>query len=318
MRTVLLGTGAYLPERIVTNHELEKTIDTSDTWIRERTGIAQRHIAADNQNTSHLAALAAKDALKRTSIDAASLDLLIVATSTPDDTMPATAVKVQHAIGMTGGAALDINAACSGFVYATTLADAFIRSGQGRRVMVIGAETYSRILDWNDRTTCILFGDGAAAVLYEAQENTDRGVLYSFMRSDGQYAPLLGTNGGVASTQEAGTLFMAGKEVFRHAVPKMAGAVEECLHKVGLAISDINWLVPHQANIRIMSAVAQKLGIGEDRVISTVPIHANTSGASIPLALHTAFRDGRLKNGQIVAFPALGAGFTWGAGLIRL
>ncbi|MGE3714187.1 MAG: beta-ketoacyl-ACP synthase III [Alphaproteobacteria bacterium] len=313
MRSVMLGTGAYLPERVVTNHDLEKTIDTSDSWIRERTGITRRHVAAEGQNTSHLATNAANDALRNTGIDPTTLDLLIVATSTPDDTMPATAVKVQHAIGMTGGAAFDINAACSGFVYATTLADASIRSGQGKRVMVIGAETYSRILDWEDRTTCILFGDGAAAVIYEGQENTDRGVLHSFMRSDGQYVGLLGTTGGVASTQQAGKLFMAGKEVFRHAVPKMSAAVEEALQQAGLTVADIDWLVPHQANLRIMSSVAQKLGVGEGKVVSTVPIHANTSGASIPLALHVARTDGRLKNRQIVACPALGAGFTWGA-----
>lgn len=321
LRSVVVGTGAYLPARILTNHDIAKTLDTSDEWIQERTGIAQRHIAAENENTSDLAIHAAKDALKNAGIDAASIDLLIVATSTPDYTMPATAVKVQHAIGMTSGAAFDLNAACSGFVYAATIADSFIATGKAKRVMVIGAEVYSRILDWRDRTTCILFGDGAGAVVFEAQEQSgtvkDRGILHSFMRSDGQFAEMLRTNGGVTATQTAGTLFMAGKEVFRHAVSKMPEAVETSIKALGIQTKDIDWLVPHQANMRIMAAVAEKLEISEKNVISTVANHANTSGASIPLALHTAARDGRLKKGQLAACPALGAGFTWGCTLIR-
>lgn len=316
-RAVVLATGAYLPDRILTNDDLAKKMDTSDEWIRTRTGITQRHIAAEGEHTSHLAEAAAKNALANAGIEASSIDVLIVATSTPDDTMPATAVKVQHAIAMNDGAAFDVNAACSGFVYAATLADSLIAAGKAKRVMVIGAETYSRILDWEDRTTCILFGDGAGAVIFEAQDARDRGVLYSFMRSDGTYADMLGTSGGVASTQKAGTLFMAGKEVFRHAVAKMPEAVRHCVAEAGLELADIDWLVPHQANMRILAAVAQKLGVAEKKVVATVGRHANTSAASIPLALHVAASDGRISKGQLIACPALGAGFTWGCTLIR-
>lgn len=320
-RAVVIGTGAYLPSRIMTNADFEKILDTSDDWITERTGIRQRHIAAEGEKTSDLAMQAAKAALSAAGVNPESIDLLIVATTTPDDTMPSTATKVQHAIGMTRGAAFDMNAACSGFVYAMTVANSFIMSGQAQRVLVIGAETYSRILDWKDRTTCILFGDGAAAVLLEAQEqrNTsdDKGILFSRMHSDGQYTGLLATSGGVSSTQNAGTLFMAGKEIYRHAVMKMPLAVEEGMQTLALPLESIDWLVPHQANMRILTGVAGKLKLPESRVIATVSEHANTSAASIPLALHAGSRDGRIKPGQLVACPALGAGLTWGCTIIR-
>lgn len=320
-RAVVISTGAYLPERIVSNAELPAHLDTSHEWIVERTGILQRHIAADGENTSDLAFAAGREAIANAGVAPASIDLVILATTTPDDTMPSTASKVQHRLGITGGAAFDVNAACSGFVYAMTIAHSFIAAGQAQRVLVIGAETYSRILDWNDRSTCILFGDGAAAVLLDAQEGAgtadDRGILFSRMHSDGQYTELLKTTGGISSTKTAGTLFMSGKDIFRHAVSKMPAAVEEGLSALSLPADAIDWLVPHQANMRILQGVGQKLRIAESKVVATVPQHANTSGASIPLALHQAASDGRLKNGHLVACPALGAGLTWGCTLLR-
>ena len=321
LRPVVLSTGACLPARIMTNAEFENTLDTSDAWIEGRTGIKQRHIAGVGELTSDLAVKAGSQAIADARVPAGSIDLVILATTTPDDTMPATAVKVQHRLGITGGAAFDINAACSGFVYALAVANSFILARQAKRVLVIGAETYSRILDWKDRATCILFGDGAAAMLLEAREQKgapeDRGVLFARIHSDGQYAPLLGTQGGISATQTAGTVFMAGKEIFRHAVAKMPAATEEAMRTIGLPTTAIDWLAPHQANQRILAGVAQKLHMGEEKVISTVSDHANTSAASIPLALHVASHDGRLKNGQLVACPALGAGLTWGCALIR-
>ncbi len=320
-RAVVLGTGAYLPERIMSNAEMESLVQTSDEWIRERTGITQRHIAAEGEFTSDLGTKAAQQAIKNAGIAPESIDLVILATTTPDETMPSTATKIQHRLGITGGAAFDINAACSGFVYAMTIANSFLVSGAANRVLVVGAETYSRILDWNDRTTCILFGDGAAAVVLEAQEDAgtsaDRGVLFSQIHSDGQYTQLLATNGGVSSTMTSGKMFMVGKEIYRHAVSKMPAAVDEALAGVGLSHADVDWLVPHQANMRILSGVAQKLQISENKVIATVPVHANTSAASIPLALHAGNTDGRIKKGQLLACPALGAGLTWGCTLIR-
>lgn len=320
-RAVVVGIGSYLPQRVMTNQDLAALVDTSDEWIVARTGIKARHIAAKDELTSDLAFHAARQAISASGAKPESIDLVIVATTTPDDTMPSTATKVQHRLGITNGAAFDMNAACSGFVYAMTIANSFIVSGQAQRILVIGAETYSRILDWKDRSTCILFGDGAAAVLLEAQEqpgkNTDRGVLFSSMHSDGQYTGLLGVSGGVSSTQTAGTLFMAGKEIFRHAVVKMPEAVTQGLGKLGLAASAVDWLVPHQANQRILAGVAQKLGYDESKVVSTVASHANTSAASIPLALHAAAEDGRIKPGQLIACPALGAGLTWGCTIIR-
>jgi 3-oxoacyl-[acyl-carrier-protein] synthase-3 len=301
----------------MSNHELAKLVDTTDEWIVERTGIRQRHLAADNELTSDLATNAARDAIGRAKIDAASIDLIIVATATPDDTLPATATKVQNRLGIKTGAAFDLNAACSGFIYALSVADAMLVSGQANRALVIGAEIFSRIIDWKDRTTCILFGDGAAALLLEAQETTDRGILATRIYSDGTYGSMLATNGGVASNQKAGVLSMAGKEVFRHAVAKMPEATLAALADAKLSVSDLDWIAPHQANQRILTSVGEKLGLDSEKLISTVPEHANTSAASIPLALHVAATDGRLKQGQLVACPAMGAGFTWGCALIR-
>lgn len=320
-RAVLLSTGAYLPERIMTNAELESLVDTNHEWIVERTGIHQRHIAAEGQFTSDLAVAAGLEAIARAGIAPDSIDLVVLATTTPDDTMPSTATKVQHRLGITKGAAFDINAACSGFVYAMTVANSFIASGNAKRVLVIGAETYSRILDWTDRGTCILFGDGAAAVLLDAQDDkgdvTDRGVLYSGIHSDGQYTQLLATKGGVSSTMTSGKMFMVGKEIFRHAVSKMPAAVEEGMAALQLPLSAIDWVVPHQANRRILSGVGQKLQVSEDKVVCTVTMHANTSAASIPLALHQASGDGRIQKGHLVVCPALGAGLTWGCTILR-
>jgi len=316
LRAVVKGTGAYLPARIMTNKDFESIVDTNHEWIIERTGIEERHIAADGELTSDLAVEAGKQALAAAGFAPDSVDLVIIATTTPDDTMPSTATKVQHRLGITRGAAFDLNAACSGFVYAMTVANNFILAKQAKRVLVIGAETYSRILDWSDRATCILFGDGAAAVALEA-EDSERGILFSSIHSDGQYTELLATNGGVSSTKTAGTMFMAGKEIFRHAVAKMPAAVEEGISALGLPLDKIDWLVPHQANMRILNGVAHKLHLPESKVIATVAKHANTSAASIPLALHIASHDGRIKQGQIVACPALGAGLTWGCTIIR-
>lgn len=321
LRARVVGYGACLPQRVVTNAELEKKVDTSDEWITERTGIRQRHIAAEGEFTSHLGTKAAQAALDNAKLKANDIDLVIVATTTPDDTMPATATKVQHQLGMTRGAAFDINAACSGYVYALTVADSFIRSGTAKRILVIGAETYSRILDWNDRSTCILFGDGAAALVLEAAEGkgdaSDRGVLFTRVYSDGQYHSILNTTGGVSSTGNAGFLTMQGKEVFRHAVAKMADVLLEGLNEIQLSPEQVDWVIPHQANIRIMQGVEKRLGIGEGKLISTVDRHANTSAASIPLAIHFAAENGLLKAGQVLALPALGAGLTWGACILR-
>ncbi|MEQ1790037.1 MAG: beta-ketoacyl-ACP synthase III [Rickettsiales bacterium] len=321
LRCVVIGTGAYLPEKIMTNHDFPSSLETNHEWIVERTGIIQRHIAAEGENTSDLATHAGLEALKNSGISPETIDLVILATTTPDDTMPSTASKVQHRLGITNGAAFDVNAACSGFVYAMSIANSFIVSGQAKRILVIGAETYSRILDWNDRGTCILFGDGAAALVLEAQEssgtNDDRGVLFSCIHSDGQYTELLKTTGGISSTMSAGVLTMVGREIFRHAAAKMPASVEEGLQKLSLPKEAIDWLVPHQANMRILTSVARKLNISEDKVIATAPMHANTSAASIPLALHQASQDGRIRAGNLIACPALGAGLTWGCTIIR-
>lgn len=321
LRSIVLGVGAHLPERIVSNREMESLVDTSHEWIVERTGIEQRHFAADGEVTSDLAVKAGQEALKNAGVAPGSIDLVVLATTTPDDTMPSTATKIQHRLGITGGAAFDVNAACSGFVYAMTIANNFILAGQARRVMVVGSETYSRILDFKDRTTCILFGDGAAAIVLEAQEQPgtsgDRGVLFSKVHSDGQYTQLLATNGGVSSTMTSGKMFMVGKEIYRHAVQKMPAAVEEGMQAIGLPLTAIDWLVPHQANMRILSSVAQRLGLPEQKSICTVSMHANTSAASIPLALYHASRDGRIRQGDLLACPALGAGLTWGCTIIR-
>ncbi|HEU5047068.1 MAG TPA: beta-ketoacyl-ACP synthase III [Rickettsiales bacterium] len=319
MISVIKGYGSYLPERIVTNDELAQRLDTNDAWITERTGIKQRHIAADTEMTSHLGAEAARRALKQAGLAANDIDLVLVATSTPDSTLPSTATKIQHQLGMTRGAAFDLNAACSGFVYALMTADSFIRSGQAKRVLVIGAEIFSRIVDWQDRSTCILFGDGAGAFILEASPAPEGsgGVLFARIYSDGAYEGILHSTGGVSSTQNAGTVAMNGKEVFRHAVAKMSEAVEEGLTALKINASDVDWVIPHQANVRILQSVAKKLNIQEDKLISTVSIHANTSAASIPLAACQAVAEGKIKPGQMLVLPALGAGLTWGACIIR-
>ena len=321
LRSVVKGAGACLPETVVTNRELERRIDTSDEWIVQRTGITRRHIAGPGETTSTLAAGAGRAALADAGIAACDLDLLIVATSTPDFTFPAVATQVQAALGMTGGAAFDVQAVCSGFVFAVATADKFLSSGSHRRALVIGAETFSRILDWEDRTTCVLFGDGAAALVLAAEpgEGTshDRGVLTSHLRSDGRFADKLCTDGGPSSTQTAGCVRMAGKEVFRHAVGMVTDVIADAFAAADLTAADLDWFVPHQANRRIIDASADKLGIDRAKVVVTVDRHANTSAASIPLALTVAIADGRIKRGDLVMIEAMGGGFTWGSALIR-
>lgn len=322
MVSQLRACGAYLPQRVVTNHELAERVDTSDTWIRERTGIIQRHIAAEGEYTSDLATHAARAALEKAGLSVDQVGLIIVATGTPDDTVPSTATRVQQKLAATHAVAFDIAAACSGFVYGLHLADALLRTGTAEHALVIGAETYSRIVDWTDRGTCVLFGDGAGAVVLSrisvaAGEANPRGLLASHIRSDGALYDILGTTGGISRTQTAGVLTMKGQEVFRHAVAKMAEISEEVLTKAGLPASAVDWVVPHQANQRILDATAQKLGISAEKLVMTMDRHANTSAASIPLALSVAESGGRLKPGNIVLMPALGAGLTWGACIIR-
>lgn len=322
IRSVLVGSGAYLPERILTNDDIAKMVDTSDEWIQTRSGIKQRHVAADGELTSDLAIHAANIALKDAGLTGADIDLIVLATATPDETFPATAVKVQHAIGMTGGAAFDLQAVCSGFVYALATADNFMKARQARRVLVIGAETFSRILDWTDRGTCVLFGDGAGAMVFEAREgqgtNEDHGILATHLRSDGQYHDLLYVDGGPSSTQTAGFLRMEGREVFRHAVTNISEAVNAALAETGLKAEQVDWFVPHQANQRILDGVAKKLGIAAEKVVSTVADHGNTSAASVPLAYAVARADGRIKDGDLVLMEAMGGGLTWGSALIRV
>lgn len=322
LRSHIVGCGSYLPARVVTNAEMASMVDTSDEWIIERTGIRQRHIAAEGETTSDLATAAAERALQAAEIKASEVDLLIVATATPDNTFPATATRVQNRLGMTSGFAFDVQAVCSGFVYALSVADNFIKSGQVRTAVVVGAETFSRILDWNDRGTCVLFGDGAGAVVlrgsWEKGENTDRGILSTHLHSDGRHYDLLKVDGGPSSTQSVGHLRMEGREVFRHAVVNLAEVVAEALKANDLTAADIDWVVPHQANRRILEGTARKLGFPMDRMVVTVDRHANTSAASIPLAFAEAFGDGRLKRGDLVLLEAMGGGFTWGSALARL
>ncbi|HKJ73312.1 MAG TPA: beta-ketoacyl-ACP synthase III [Alphaproteobacteria bacterium] len=321
IRSVITGNGAYLPEKRVSNEELSQAVDTSDEWIVERTGIRHRHIAAKDERTSDLAVNAAKGALATAGITANDLDLIIVATATPDETFPATATVVQARLGMTRGAAFDVQAVCSGFIYALSIADNFIKAGQAQRVLVIGAETFSRILDWTDRTTCVLFGDGAGAVVVEAStgEGTtaDRGILSTRLHADGRQHDLLYVDGGPSSTGTAGFVRMKGREVFRHAVVNLAEVVKETLAATGLTADDIDWIVPHQANRRILDGTAKKLGVAREKVIITVDEHANTSAASVPLALNQAVSDGRIKPGNLLLLEAMGGGFTWGACLVR-
>lgn len=321
LRSVVAGCGSYLPERVVTNEELAQKVDTSHDWIVQRTGIHSRHIAADGEVTSDLAVAAARDALTQAGLDGNDLDMIVLATATPDETFPSTATTVQAQLGMSKGAAFDVQAVCSGFVYATNVADNFIRLGQAENVMVIGAETFSRILDWEDRSTCVLFGDGAGAFVLRAEEGSgssdDRGILSNCLHSDGQHHDLLYVDGGPSSTQTVGHLRMEGPEVFKHAVRNLASVIGEALDEAGLAPSDISWLVPHQANQRIISTTARKLKMGEEKIVMTVDHHANTSAASIPLALTEAVRDGRVSDGDVVVLEAMGGGFTWGASVIR-
>jgi 3-oxoacyl-[acyl-carrier-protein] synthase-3 len=321
MRSVLRGCGSYLPARILTNAELAQKVDTNDEWIVQRTGIRARHIAADDETTGTLGLKAAEAALADAGIPAGEVDLIIVATATPDHTFPATATEIQAALGISHGAAFDLQAVCSGFVFALATADKFLTSGAAKTALVIGAETFSRILDWEDRATCVLFGDGAGAVVLQAEEGTgtlaDRGVLTTHIRSDGRYMNKLYVDGGPGSTKTVGFLRMEGREVFKHAVVNLADTVRHTFEETGLTGADIDWFVPHQANRRIIDATAHKLGIDEDRVVVTVDKHGNTSAASIPLALAQAHSDGRIKPGQLVLIEAMGGGFTWGSALIR-
>jgi 3-oxoacyl-[acyl-carrier-protein] synthase-3 len=320
-RSIVAGCGSYLPAKVLTNAELAQRIETSDEWIRQRTGIGQRYIAADGELTSDLATKAADAALTQAGVSASAVDLIVLATATPDETFPATATRVQNNLGIHRGAAFDIQAVCSGFVYALATADNFLRCGQANTVLVIGAETFSRILDWNDRGTCVLFGDGAGAVVLRAGEgqgtSADRGILSTHLFSDGQYHDLLYVDGGPSSTRTTGLLRMAGREVFRHAVVKLAQAVDAALEANHIKGSDVDWLVPHQANRRIIDAMAEKLHLPPERVVVTIERHANTSAASIPLALAEAAGDGRFNRGQLVLLEGMGGGFTWGSALIR-
>lgn len=322
IRSVVLGCGSYLPEQVVTNAQLAARIDTSDEWIVQRTGIRERHIAAEGEFTSHLALRAAQAALSDAGLDAQSIDLIVLATSTPDNTFPATAVAVQHGLGINHGAAFDLQAVCSGFVFALATADNFLRTGAFKRAVVIGAETFSRILDWNDRGTCVLFGDGAGAVVLEAQEQpgvaaTDRGVVTTHLRSDGRHKAKLFVDGGPSSTQTVGHLRMEGREVFKHAVGMITDVIVDAFQATGLNADSIDWFVPHQANKRIIDASAHKLHIAPEKVVLTVDRHGNTSAASIPLALSAARKDGRIKKGDLVLLEAMGGGFTWGSALVR-
>ena len=317
-RSQVVGCGAYLPERVVTNDELARRLDTSDEWIRQRTGIAERRIAADGELTSDLAVAAARRALERAGISGDDLDLIVLATATPDHTFPATATKVQAQLGMKRGAAFDVQAVCSGFIFALATADNAIRLGQARTALVIGAETFSRILDWQDRGTCVLFGDGAGAVVLSAVSgDSARGVLSTHLHSDGQLYDILYVDGGPSSTGTTGHLRMEGREVFRQAVHHLSGAVEEALAANGLTGADIDWLVPHQANLRIIDAIGKRLKLKPGQTVVTIERHANTSAASIPLALDEAVGDGRIQPGHLVLMEALGGGLTWGASLVR-
>ena len=320
-RAVVAGIGSYLPAKVVTNEELTRTVDTTDEWIVERTGIRQRHVAAAHETCAMMATEAARAALADAGVEAATVDAVLVATATPDQQFPAVAVRTQAALGAHAAFGFDVSAACSGFVYGLSIADAMVRAGQVRRVLVVGSEVYSRILDWEDRATCVLFGDGAGAVLLEAREvdgSDAPGVLSTHLHADGRLGDLLYVDGAVGQRARRGHLRMQGREIFRHAVAHLSGAVQESLTANGLSIESVDWLVPHQANLRIIDGVARKLGLSRDKVVVTVDHHANTSAASIPLALAEGWRDGRIKRGHLVLMEALGGGLTWGSALVRM
>jgi 3-oxoacyl-[acyl-carrier-protein] synthase-3 len=321
LRSVILGCGSYLPERCLTNEDLAKTVDTTDEWIVQRTGIRERHIAATGELTSDMAVKAARAALAAARLDPQAIDLIVLATSTPDNTFPASAVSVQAALGITQGAAFDLQAVCSGFVFALSTADGLLKAGGFKRALVIGSETFSRILDWTDRGTCVLFGDGAGAVVLEAQQqpgaSTDRGLLTSHLRSDGRHKMKLYVDGGPSSTGTIGHLRMEGRAVFKHAVAMITDVITDAFRATGYTADDIDWFVPHQANKRIIDDSAHKLGIAPEKVVITVDRHGNTSAASIPLALDVAVKDGRIKRGDLVLLEAMGGGFTWGSALVR-
>ncbi len=320
-KSYIRGVGSYLPPRVLTNEQLAQTVETSDAWIRERTGITQRHIAAEGQNTSDLGVAAAQNALKNAGMAAENIDLIVCATTTPDLTFPATATIIQEKLGIHHGAAFDVQAVCSGFIYGLSVVDAMIKTGAAKNVLLIGAETFSRILDWNDRTTCVLFGDGAGAMVVSRERPDDpaagKGILDTEIFSDGRFKDLLYVDGGPSSTQTVGKLRMIGNKVFKRAVNELSGAMIKCADKAGLQISDIDWFVPHQANQRILEAVAKKLDLRRSQVVSTVAFHANTSAASVPLAMDIAIQDGRIKRVHTVMLEAFGGGFTWGSALLH-
>ncbi|QYJ06576.1 beta-ketoacyl-ACP synthase III [Qipengyuania flava] len=320
IRSVIIGTGSALPETCVTNEEMAQRVDTTDEWIVERTGIRQRYIAGEGETTSTLGTAAARKALEAAGVDPSEIGLIVLATATPDHTFPATATQVQAALGCGGGVAFDVQAVCSGFLYALATADSLLRTGMAQKALVIGAETFSRILDWEDRTTCVLFGDGAGAVVLEAQDVAEDGpgILASRLHAEGAHKDMLYVDGGPSTTGTVGHLRMKGREVFRHAVVNLADVLGEVLEETGMSAGDIDWVVPHQANARILDATARKLGLPAEKVVVTVDQHANTSAASVPLALDTAMRDGRIQKGDLVVFEAMGGGFTWGASLARM
>ena len=318
LRSQIIGCGSYLPEKILTNEDLAAMVDTSDCWIVERTGIRQRHIAADGELTSDLAFHSAENALRDAGMAAQDLDMIVLATTTPDNTFPATATKVQAMLGLTRGAAFDVQAVCSGFLYGLSVGDNFIKTGQVETVLVIGAETFSRIIDWEDRSTCVIFGDGAGSVVLKGSSSADgRGILSTHLHSDGRLNDLLYVDGGPSSSKSVGHVRMSGREVYRHAVLNMSAIVKEAVEANGLRPEDIDWVVPHQANKRILDSTTRKLGLNDDRVVITIDRHANTSAASIPLALDEAIRDGRIQSGHLVLMEALGGGLTWAASLVR-
>ena len=315
-RSVVLGTGSALPKRRLDNEELAKTVDTSDQWIVERTGIRTRYIAGEGETTATLAADASRRALESAGIEAGEIDLIVLATATPDQTFPSSATKVQAMLGIPDCIAFDVHAVCTGFLYALSVADSMLKSGSGTKALVIGSETFSRILDWDDRATCVLFGDGAGALVLGTEEG-ERGILATKLHADGRHNDLLFVDGGPSTTGTVGKLRMKGREVFRHAVVNLAEVLNEVLAEIGLTVADVDWIVPHQANARILDATARKLGVSADKIVVTVDRHANTSAASVPLALDTAVRDGRIKRGDLIVLEAMGGGFTWGAAALR-